>query len=87
MEAINLILEQKEDAKRVLGPEFVESFIPSYLEDIAAAEEVLGVKVGPRSLSDRRYLNSVENAVISLLSGEDPTEEITRAAVLRRSLG
>jgi hypothetical protein len=25
--------------------------------------------------------------VISLLSGEDPTEEITRAAVLRRSLG
>jgi hypothetical protein len=25
--------------------------------------------------------------MISLLSGEDPTEEITRAAVLRRSLG
>jgi phosphoenolpyruvate carboxylase len=87
MEVINLILEQREDAKRVLGPEFVESFIPFYLEDIATAEEVFGVKVGPRSLSDRRYLNSVENVMISLLSGEDPTEEITRAAVLRRSLG
>ncbi len=87
MEAINLVLEQKEDAKKVLGPEFVESFIPSYLEDLTTAEELLGVKVGPRNLSDRRYLNSVENVVISLLSGESPREEMVRAAVLRRSLG
>jgi len=87
MEAINLILEHKEEAKRVLGPEFVESFIPLYLDDIATAEELFGIKVGPRNLSDRRYLNSVENVVISLLSEEDPREEMTRAAVLRRSLG
>ncbi len=87
MEAINLILEHKEEAKRVLGPEFVESFIPLYLDDVATAEEVFGIKVGPRNLSDRRYLNSVENVVISLLSEEDPREEMTRAAVLRRSLG
>ncbi len=86
-EAIGMILEQKEVARKILGPEFVDTFIPAYLDDLSTAEELLGIRIGPQNLSDRRYLNSVENAVISMLSEEDPTEEITRAAVLRRSLG
>lgn len=87
LEAINAILENQEEAIRVLGQDFVRGFIPAYLEDLAAAEEVLGIRVGPRNLSDRRYLNSVENVVISILSNDDPREDLVKAALLRRSLG
>jgi len=87
LEAINVLLDNSEEAVKTLGREFVHGFIPAYLEDLAAAEEVLGIKVGPRNLSDRRYLNFVENVVFSILSNDDPREDLVKAALLRRSLG
>lgn len=86
-ECISLLSENSEAARRVFGPDFVDRFVPNYLEDLKVVEEQLGIKCGPRTISDRMYLNSVENVVISLLTGHDPVQELVRAASLRRSLG
>ncbi|MCS7094634.1 MAG: phosphoenolpyruvate carboxylase [Thaumarchaeota archaeon] len=86
-ECISLINENSEAAKAVFGPEFVDRFVPKYLEDLSIVEEQLGLKTGPRTVSDRMYLNSVENVMIALLTGHDPVQELVRAASLRRSLG
>lgn len=86
-DSISLIEENEELARKLFGPEFIEIFLPKYLEDLKVAEERFGIRAGPRNLSDRIYLNLIENIVIALLTGLDPTPEIVRAASLRNSLG
>ncbi|MCS7127332.1 MAG: phosphoenolpyruvate carboxylase [Thaumarchaeota archaeon] len=86
-ECISLFSENRDEARSAFGSEFVERFVPSYVEDLSAVEENLGVKTGPRSLSDRVYLKAVEIVAISVLTGLDPRQELVRAASLRRSLG
>lgn len=88
-ENLSLLAERGEQVKKVFGLDFLERFIPCYMEDIAAAEEMLGIKCGPRTLSERKYVNTVENFLISLLEGreEEAREELLRSAVMRRSLG
>ncbi|MCX8187041.1 MAG: phosphoenolpyruvate carboxylase [Nitrososphaeria archaeon] len=87
LENISLIKDHEELIRKIFGPEFLETFLPKYLDDLRTVEERFGIKVGPRVLSDRLYLNLVENIIISLFAGLDPTPEILRAAALRNSLG
>ncbi|GBC70752.1 Phosphoenolpyruvate carboxylase [Candidatus Calditenuaceae archaeon HR02] len=88
-ENLSTLAERGQQVQKVFGPNFLERFIPSYMEDIATAEEMLGIKCGPWTLSDRKYVNTVENFLISLLEGreEEAGEELLRSAVMRRSLG
>ncbi|MEM2067950.1 MAG: hypothetical protein QXJ88_05240, partial [Nitrososphaerota archaeon] len=81
--------EKELDVQKVFGSSFLDGFIPSYMEDIATAEEVLGIKCGPRTASDRRYVNTVENLLISLIEGDEreAKNELLKSAMMRGSLG
>lgn len=88
-ESISLFSDYRDELSRKIPPEFFKKFIPLYLEDLETASNILGIKIGPRTLSDRRYANTIENFVISLIEGEHDRarEEIVEAAKIRRSIG
>ncbi|MEM0381691.1 MAG: phosphoenolpyruvate carboxylase [Nitrososphaerota archaeon] len=88
-ENLSLLAEKELDVQKVFGSSFLDGFIPSYMEDIATAEEVLGIKCGPRTASDRRYVNTVENLLISLIEGDEreAKNELLKSAMMRGSLG
>ncbi len=58
-------------------------------EDLKAAEEMLGVKLGPRSPSERRHENTVNSLLLSYLEGDEQYVRhfLVEAAYIRRSLG
>jgi phosphoenolpyruvate carboxylase len=88
-EAISLLIEYREVLSKHFSGEFYEKFIPSYLEDLETASDVIGIKIGGRNLSDRRYANVIENFIISIIEREYPKaeKELTEAAKLRKSIG
>ncbi|MCS7146388.1 MAG: phosphoenolpyruvate carboxylase [Nitrososphaerota archaeon] len=88
-ENLSLLSEGHPEARKIFRPSFLERFIPQYTEDIKTAEEMLGIKCGPRTLLDRKYVNVVENFLISLLEENEAEAkaELLRAAKLRGSLG
>jgi len=88
-ENLNLMLEGSPSVREVFSVDFLEHFIPSYVEDVRVVEDVLGVRCGPRTLSDRKYANTAENFLISLIERdeEEAKRELERAARLRGSLG
>jgi phosphoenolpyruvate carboxylase len=88
-ENLSMLAEGGEALIRLLGSDFVERFIPRYMEDVAVAEEMLGVRTGARTLCERKYTNTAENFLISLLEGDlqDARSELVRAGRLRKSLG
>ncbi|MEM4590544.1 MAG: phosphoenolpyruvate carboxylase [Nitrososphaerota archaeon] len=88
-ENLSLLAEVGSEVERVFGQEFLKGFIPKYMEDIAASEEMLGIKCGPKVPSDRKYVNTVENFLISLIEGdeEQAKAELLSSARMRRSLG
>lgn len=88
-ENVQLMMERGENVRNLFGPTFLDDFLPNYLKDLKTAETLLGVTIGPKSLSDRRYLNVIENVLLSILDGDHNSlrEEIVKAAVLRRSIG
>jgi phosphoenolpyruvate carboxylase len=88
-EAISLLIEYREVLSKHFSGEFYEKFIPSYLEDLETASDVIGIKIGGRNLPDRRYANIIENFIISIIEGEYPKaeKELTEAAKLRKSIG
>lgn len=88
-ENIAILSEKSEQVRKAFGTVFLEQFIPQYLEDLKTAEEMLDIKIGPKTLSDRKYVNTVENFLISLLEGDEDEAriELLKSARLRRSLG
>ncbi len=86
---INLIAEGGEEVKRVLEPSFLKDFLPLYLKDLEVASSILGIKLGPRRITDRRYENEVNNLLISLIEGDEESarKEMENAARMRRSIG
>lgn len=88
-ENISLLTESEAPVRKVFGQQFLKDFMPRYLEDIATAEEMFGIKCGPRALSDRKYVNTVENFLISLIeeNEEQARAELLLSARMRGSLG
>jgi len=88
-DAVSILSEYKEEFSKILGREFLSEFLPSYLEDLSVAQEVLGVKVGENSLYYRRYTNAIENFLIYMIENDaaNARSELVRAAAMRRSLG
>ncbi len=88
-EAISLLTEYRSQLSKHLSDEFYRKFLPLYLEDLETVSEILGVKIGGRNLSDRRYANTIENFLISILEEEydKAKDELIEAAKLRRSIG
>ncbi|MEM3096314.1 MAG: phosphoenolpyruvate carboxylase [Nitrososphaerota archaeon] len=85
-ENINMLLERGEEST-LLKP--LQSSLPLYMEDIQTAEEIFGVKTGPRRLTERKYSNMVNNFLISLLEGDmaSAASELLSAAKIRHCLG
>ncbi|OYT62410.1 MAG: phosphoenolpyruvate carboxylase [Thermofilum sp. ex4484_15] len=57
-------------------------------DDLSYCEENLGIKLGPKRLSERKHLNATNNFLIALLEGtKDAIEYVTEAAKIRGFLG
>ena len=77
-------------AKRAgMNEDNLRSALTRIVLDIKIAKEDLGIKFGPRTLTQRKYENTVSNFLISYLerNDEEAKNYLEEAAKLRRSLG
>jgi phosphoenolpyruvate carboxylase len=88
---INMIADLYGDiAKKVkVKKETLGLAIANLMKDLATAEENLGVKLGPKNLSQRKYENMINDFLISFLEDNrlDAKKYVVEAAVIRRCLG
>lgn len=84
---INLLLGDEANARPELKP--LVSALPYYVEDLETSQNMLNIKPGPRTLSERKYSNIVNNFLISYMDGDESSakQELLRAAEMRRCLG
>ncbi|MEM2237378.1 MAG: phosphoenolpyruvate carboxylase [Candidatus Caldarchaeum sp.] len=84
-ENINMLLSR--DSKSELQQ--LSNALPLYVEDLETAENLLDIKLGPKTLSDRKYSNILSNFLISYLQDDQKSavEELLKAAGMRRCLG
>lgn len=57
------------------------------LNDIKGIEEVLGIKLGPKTKEDLAHKKLTDKIYKKIIKGDSPTVEITKAALIRKSLG
>lgn len=86
-ENINLLLSSDSETKPALQQ--LRNALPLYAEDLETAESLFNVKLGPRTLSERKYGNIVSNFLISYIQEDHKSavDEMLKAAALRRCLG
>ncbi|MCW4016406.1 MAG: phosphoenolpyruvate carboxylase [Candidatus Bathyarchaeota archaeon] len=88
---INMILGMYNAVAKRAGmeEERLRSALTRFLLDINVAQEDLGIKFGPRTLSHRTYENTVSNFLIAYMEQDDQSAKdyLEQAAQLRRSLG
>ncbi len=86
-ENINMLLGEEVKERPELAP--LRNALPLYVEDLETAENLLGIKIGPKTLSERKYVNVVNNFFISYLEEDVSSagEELLKAARARRCLG
>ncbi|MCS7137508.1 MAG: phosphoenolpyruvate carboxylase [Candidatus Caldarchaeum sp.] len=86
-ENINILLSSEVENRPDIAP--IRNALPLYVEDLETAENMLDVKVGPRTFSERKYLNLVNNFLLSYLENDTASaaEELLKAARARRCLG
>lgn len=56
-------------------------------EDIKSIEDVLGIKLGPKTKDELAHKKLTDKIYSKMKSGKSPMVEITKSAILRRSLG
>jgi phosphoenolpyruvate carboxylase len=88
---LNMLMNMySEVAKRAeMKEDNLRSALTRIVLDIKVAKEDLGIKFGPRTLTQRKYENTVSNFLISYLerNDEEAKNYLEEAAKLRRSLG
>ncbi|MEM2131794.1 MAG: phosphoenolpyruvate carboxylase [Candidatus Caldarchaeum sp.] len=84
---INLLLSEESKDRHELQP--LREALPLYVEDLEAAQDILNIKPGPKTPSERKYSNILNNFLISYMEGnlEEARQELLRAAGFRRCLG
>lgn len=67
----------------------LRSAISDIITDLSAVEEQLGLRAGPKTLTQRRYENAVNDFLAAILEGEqeEASRRLIDAARLRRCLG
>jgi hypothetical protein len=72
-----------------INSEKLRDILTRILEDLKAAEEMLGTKLGPRSFSQRRHANLINNFLISHIenNGEEAKSTLVEAAKIRKCFG
>jgi len=88
---INMLMDMHEKvAKRAsINEEHLKGVLAKILNDLKAVEENLGVKLGPKSPTQRRHENFTNNFLISYLEQEESEAKtaLIEAAKLRQCLG
>ncbi|MEM2095591.1 MAG: phosphoenolpyruvate carboxylase [Candidatus Caldarchaeum sp.] len=86
-DSINMLLGPESDQNPSLQP--LKNVLPLYVEDLETAENLLNIKAGPRTISDRKYSNAISNFLISYLEEDtnSAVDELVKAARMRRCLG
>ena len=90
-ENINTLSEMKnETAKRAnTSQDKIKSALAAVLENLQAVEQSLGIKLGPRMVSERKHENFSNNFLLSYLQKEDEEAKkaLLESAKLRQCLG
>lgn len=90
-ENINMLTEMSQaTAKRAnMNEEKLKSALKSLLDDLKLVESKLGIKLGPRGVSQRKHENFTNNFLLSYLQKEDKEAKtaLTESAKLRNCLG
>ena len=88
---INMLMENHEKAaeRARMNADKLKIGLAKILGDLKAVEETLNIRLGPRSLTDKRHENFVNNFLIAYLEREDSEAKtaLAEAAKLRRCLG
>ena len=88
---LNLLMENHEQAaaRANMKGDKLKIGLTKILDDLKGAEENLGIKLGPRSLTEKRHENFANNFLIAYLEHDDEEarEAVVEAAKLRRCLG
>lgn len=88
---IDMLMERSgEISKRAgMGGERLREALAEIILDLKAVEGSLGIKLGPRSLTQRKYENTVNNFLISYIEREEVEAKryIEEAARIRRCIG
>jgi phosphoenolpyruvate carboxylase len=90
-ENINMLVEMRSQlSKRAdMSEEKIKNALTNILEDLQAVEETLGVKLGPRGVSERKHENFTNNFLLSYLQKDDveAKKALLESAKLRKCLG
>ncbi len=86
---INLMLSEREVYEKVVLKLRAKHGLAEIMRDLKALEDELGISTGPRTLSERRYDNEVNNILLSFAEGDlsATRKSISTAARMRRFLG
>jgi len=90
-ENINMLIEMRSQmAKRAnMKEEKIKNALTNILEDLQTVEENIGVKLGPKGVSQRKHENFTNNFLLSYLQKEDTEAKkaLLESAKLRKCLG
>ncbi|MCS7142224.1 MAG: phosphoenolpyruvate carboxylase [Aigarchaeota archaeon] len=88
-ENIELMRQRVEEVRKLFGQRFLDNFLEKYVKGLRLLEENFSISTGPKSFSDRRYLNLVENVLLGIFEGDTVSirDDVVRAAVMRGSIG
>jgi len=90
-ENLNILMENRgEIAKKAnMNEDALRYALTMILSDLQTVEEKLNVKLGPRSLTQRKHENFTNNFLIAYIEGahEEARKALIEAAILRKCLG
>lgn len=85
--AIDLLLSPEFTGRTGMSP--LRDFLQHYIQDLRAAEERLGIRIGPKSTSERLHENAVNDFILYFMEGDlsSASSRLVEAAKIRRALG
>lgn len=88
---INLLMEmhQKAAERASASQKKIKTALTQILDDLQTADQNLGIKIGPRTPTQKRHENFANNFLIAYMEREDgeATKALVEAAKLRKCLG
>ncbi len=86
---LNYLIGEKEIVEKVTDKFKLEEVIPEIMEDLEMLEQITDIRLGPKSLTDRKHANITNNLLLSIAGNDEDqiTDHIKEAAKIRHSLG
>jgi phosphoenolpyruvate carboxylase len=86
---LNCLIGEKEIIEKLTDKFKLEEVVPEIMEDLEIFEQISGIRLGPKTLGNRKHANITNNLLLSIAGNEEDEigNQITGAAKIRRSLG